>query len=752
MAGRHEGSLSSDISPVHRELTLRLRELRARAGVTYAELSHRTGYSASSLSRILSGVRVPKIELLEGLFEALDVESEDQTLLSDLCFRAQAEALQPEAAATDDEETGNVWLQRSLQELRTAAGQPSIRHIAELASGLSATTVHRVLRAQDQHHEHVLGVARALTQLLPPEADRHRALTNVNAALYRVRPRPGLPLSEVSDPFHLEVHYSIDSIFAGLPMLPAYVDREHDRELVKVVERAAAGVSQIAVLVGEAGTGKTRACWEALKLLRERDEPWRLWHPLDPSRPDAALAELDDVAPYTVVWLNEAQLYLGPDTRGEQLGEGLRNLLRDPGRAPVLVLATLWPHYWHALTARTEQDPHPNARELLDGHSIQVPDTFSGPDLATLTDKADLDPRLSKAADYAHDGRITQYLAGVPVLMDRYHEAPVATRALIHAAMDARRLGAGPRLPLAWLADAAPGYLTDDEWAQTGGGWLQYALEYVTTPCNGISGILTPVKMDAPRNRRDRLAIVAPLAGRHGSAGQGPLYQLADYLDQHGRRHRADQIPPIDFWTAAAAHAHPADLTALGNAAWARGLYRDGAQLHKLATTHGNACAAAKLVDHFHTLHPADHRPARWAAAHVALDDPAAVARLLDSLRQAGAEQEAAVLLGRGPAAHVALDDPAAVARLLDSLRQAGAEQEAAVLLGRGPAAHVALDDPAAVARLLDSLRQAGAEEQATGVGLFDQFIEINDHREQFRFGREPDGSAASLWMWEDLV
>ena len=24
----------------------------------------------------------------------------------------------------------------------------------------------------------------------------------------------------------------------------------------------------------------------------------------------------------------------------------------------------------------------------------------------------------------------------------------------------------------------------------------------------------------------------------------GPLYRLADYLDQHGRAHRKDQIPP----------------------------------------------------------------------------------------------------------------------------------------------------------------------------------------------------------------
>ena len=73
--------------------------------------------------------------------------------------------------------------------------------------------------------------------------------------------------------------------------------------------------------------------------------PWRLWHPIDPSRPDAALRELPGIGPRTVVWLNEAQFYLdvADGGLGERVAAGLRELLRDPARAPVLVLATLWP-------------------------------------------------------------------------------------------------------------------------------------------------------------------------------------------------------------------------------------------------------------------------------------------------------------------------------------------------------------------------------------------------------------------------
>ncbi|MFH8371438.1 hypothetical protein, partial [Streptomyces sp. NPDC018031] len=500
----------------------------------------------------------------------------------------------------------------------------------------------------------------------------------------------GRPVGEFDDQLALdalEVHPALDAgTGGGRPSaLPTYIPREHDRRLRVVVAAAAAGHSGIAVLVGGSSTGKTRALWEAA---RQLPDGWRLWHPITPTRPDAALAELPDIAPRTVVWLNEAQYYLEADPLGEHVAAGLRDLLHDTNRGPVLVLATLWPEHWDRLTTRTAPDRHAHARELLDGHKIDVPDAFTPADLTALADTRDADPRLAEAADRVQDGQITQYLAGVPVLMARYRAARGATRALIHAAMDARRLGAGPHLPLAWLADAAPGYLTDTEWNTTGGDWLARALDYLTTPCNGIPGILTPVKTTAPRNQRHRRPATAGRAGgQPAGSGQGPHYQLADYLDQHGRRHRTGQIPPIDFWTAAATHAHPADLTDLGDAAWSRGLYRDAAQLHKHATTHGNPHAAAALVDQLHTLHPTDPRPAQWATTHAALDHPHVVSSLLGVLRGAGAGQVA--VLAERAAAHVALDHPHAVAILLDVLRGAGAEGQVGALLARDPAAHV---------------------------------------------------------------
>jgi hypothetical protein len=166
----------------------------------------------------------------------------------------------------------------------------------------------------------------------------------------------GRPLDEVTDPFALEVHRPVqpEDAPAGLPELPAYVPRGHDQVLAEVVRAAAGGRSGIAVLVGGSSVGKTRACWEALALLRDQDPAWRLWHPIDPSGPDTALAELPGIGPRTVVWLNEAQFYLDPAGAGlgERVAAGLRELLRDPARAPALILATMWPGFWGTLTTR----------------------------------------------------------------------------------------------------------------------------------------------------------------------------------------------------------------------------------------------------------------------------------------------------------------------------------------------------------------------------------------------------------------
>ncbi|KUO09398.1 hypothetical protein AQJ58_25755 [Streptomyces sp. DSM 15324] len=601
-------------------------------------------------------------------------------------------------------------LKELLYEVHLAADAPSldeiVRDIADddgLPGSPGPDTVHRLITDNERPGQQadVVAVATVLARRArwdaPDLAGRVRELW-VQAGTAQ---GAGRPISDLRGDVRLVldgglgVHPALDTDGARerFGALPAYVPRDHDAHVKAVVDAAKAGHSGIAVLVGGSSTGKTRALWEAVG---ELPDSWRLWHPLSPTAPDAVLASLPDIAPKTVVWLNEAQHYLTPTPLGEQVAAGLRELLNDPSRGPVLVLGTLWPQHWDTLTTR---DRHAGARELLGGHKIDVPDAFTPADLAALDAT---DPRLAQAAQDAKSAQVTQYLAGVPYLMDRYGAARRATLAFIHAAMDARRLGAGLHLPLAWLADAAPGYLDDDEYRTLDRNWLTRALDYVTTSCNGIPGILTLVTNSGPRNQRTRREPTP--------SPQGPHYLLADYLDQHGRQHRAETIPPIDFWTAAAQRARPADLCILGEAAWSRGLYRDAAQLHKNATAHGDPNAPQSLVSHFRDLHPTDPRPAHWAAAHAAIDHPGAVSLLFDYLTHGAVEQ--AMVLAKRAAAHVALDDPGTVLGLLARLRRDGAIEQATTLATRA-ATHMALDDPGEVTRLLDDLRRAGAVEQA---------------------------------------
>jgi hypothetical protein len=420
-----------------------------------------------------------------------------------------------------------------------------------------------------------------------------------------VRPA-GRPLDEVMDPFALEVHRPVqpEDAPAGLPALPAYVPREHDMELGRVARGAAEGSSGIAVLVGGSSTGKTRACWEALQLLRDRPGQWRLWHPIDPSRPDAALRELPAIGPRTVVWLNEAQFYLDvvDGGLGERVAAGLRELLRDPARGPVLVLATLWPQFWDGLTSRPAggADPHAQARELLVGHDITVPAAFTAAQLQRLGEAGDA--RLVLAAGSAPDGEVIQFLAGAPELLARYRNAPLAAAALIHAAMDARRLGMGPALPQAFLEAAAPGYLTGTEWDALGEDWLEQALAYAAAPCKGVPGPLTRI-----RSRPGTTRSVAPSGGTasHVSGEDEPLYRLADYLEQLGRRERGGVYPPESLWATFTTTGEPDLLRQLGKQAEDRGRFqhavrlyiqaadRDAAARHALARLREQAGASA---------------------------------------------------------------------------------------------------------------------------------------------------------------
>ncbi|MFH9355235.1 hypothetical protein [Kitasatospora sp. NPDC017646] len=423
-------------------------------------------------------------------------------------------------------------------------------------------------------------------------------------------------------------------------IMPGYVHRAHDQELDSAVRDVIEGRSRMVVLVGSSSTGKTRACWEAVQPLADQD--WTLWHPFDPTRAEAALADLERVGPRTVVWLNEAQHYLGHLQAGERIAAALHTLLTRPDRGPVLVLGTLWLEYANAYTALPrlgEPDPYSRTRELLTGHTLTVPDTFDRHALDTAQALAgDGDRLLADALTRARDtGRLAQDLAGAPELLRRYEQADPAARALLEAAMDARRLGVGLHLPQTFLTAAATDYLTDHDWDQLTDNWAQATYADLARPVHGKQA---PLRRANARPARHQPGSPGT-APAHGPAAE-PAFRLADYLEQHGHRYRERLCPPASFWHAAHSHlTEPGDLEVLAHAAADRRRFRIAYGLFRRAEELGSDVRLHLADVHFEIgdLRGAEqlYREAVADGQHAALDLLGNVQEELGDI--AGAEQ-----------------------------------------------------------------------------------------------------------------
>lgn len=483
-----------------------------------------------------------------------------------------------------------------LYKLHLDAGTPTMDELAAAAADDDSLpgapgkdTVHRILVSPEvpPSQADVVAVVVALARMAAWDPDDARSRARDLWVEARMSMPLGQPISDC-DPIALEIHRPIDALpvdaDAELPPLPAYVLRAHDHKLREVVDRAAAGASGIAILVGGSSTGKTRACWEAVQQL---PAGWRLWHPINPSHPQAILDQLDALGPRTVVWLNETQLYLDtPDEAGEQVAAHLRDAIRNPDLAPLLVLGTLWPNHWDALTTGPPSSSSPrvraHSRALLSGAAIRVPANFDEAAQQSLKVAAVSDSRLRQALRQADQGRIAQYLAGGPALVERYETAPAAARALVEAAMDARRMGHGTDIPLPFLKRAAWDYLGEFEQDQLGDDWLETALAYNSTTVHGVRGLLTPCRQASQGSE-------STVAGRL-------TYRLADYLEHHGWLERRFLMPPEGFWKTAAEHIHLSDdLMNLANAAHIRWRKKLAADLYgRIADTQPKAFA--KLI------------------------------------------------------------------------------------------------------------------------------------------------------------
>ena len=390
----------------------------------------------------------------------------------------------------------------------------------------------------------------------------------------REGPVLGQYIQDLPGPLELGVHKAVSAGNAQLPVLPEYVPRDHDRQLRAIIEAADRASAMIA-LVGDSSTGKTRALWQTLRYLPGQ---WRVWSPAGAAALNDGLAS-SRVGPRTVVWLDDVHDYLNPAfPLAGDIAERLIGLLSDRSADPVLVVATLWPEDWQKLTAQPRRVGEERAPAgsparipvLLDRATrIQVPPVFGRDDLAAARSMAEHDLRLALALQSAVGGKITQYLAGTPKLLERYETARPEAKALVDVAVDARRFGHANQLPDRLLIEAAPGYIDPDTWDQLSDDWHAGALDSLTQDWRGLPGPLTRIR------------------ARPGETGAGvPEYKLADALQQTIGQDRRYAAPPHEFWAAATRHAHTEDLARIGNAAQTRSRFRDAARIYLQGRRH----------------------------------------------------------------------------------------------------------------------------------------------------------------------
>ncbi|MFD3309954.1 helix-turn-helix domain-containing protein [Streptomyces sp. NPDC058694] len=576
-------------------------------------------------------------------------------------------------------------------------------------SGLGRTTVQEAFRADGAipSAETVAALARALGL---PEGElldfQRRAAAHRNGLVPGTGEGPGRPI-EQWDPHDLEVHPSEAAASASsVRALSGYVHRAHDQVLADAVGEVMEGRSRMLVLIGSSSTGKTRACWEAVQPLAA--EGWLLWHPYDPTRAEAALADLERVAPHTVVWFNEAQHYLGDLQAGERIAAALHTLVTDPGCGPVLILGTLWPEYEDQYTTVPRPgspDPHSRARELLTGRTVTVPDAFDQEALGAAARLAqDGDRQLADAlARAGTHGHVAQDLAGAPELLRRYKHGAPAVRALLEAAMDARRLSVGLHLPRAFLTAAAADYLADDDWDRLTNDWAEAAYASLARPVHGKQ---VPLGRTNPRPARR-----PPIGQTSASAAAppaGPTLRLADYLEQHGRIARHLLCPPASFWHAAYTHlTHPDDLNSLAEAAEDMGRAQWAHHLRLRAAGAGHSGAMIKVA--WARERAGDREGAEalfWQVADAG--DPRGLKFLGQSLEMAGDRE------GAKPFYQQAADagDPDAIRGLARMREQVGDLDGAEALYRRAADA----GDPNSMSNLMMMREHAGDRESAEAI------------------------------------
>jgi predicted negative regulator of RcsB-dependent stress response len=476
----------------------------------------------------------------------------------------------PELAAALDQLRRGRSL--SLQGLADAAAELPPRGGRQAA--LPRSTASDLLRAKSMPEVETLVTFLTACGIREEEAQQPWLQALNRVANQHHRCPPGAVRVRDARPRMLGVHAAIQTaqpLEAAQPVpadgeLPPYVPRDFDADLHTKLTRAQ-HQGGFVLLVGDSSVGKTRALFETVQAVLP---DWWLLHPRDAG----ALREFAaHPTGRTVVWLDELQDYL--DFPGGVPAGQVRELIA----AGVVLVATCWPgehNKRRALPKDGQPDPYANDRRLLDlADVLHVPAAFSSHERRRAEELASTDRRIRIALDTS-DAGFTQVMAAGPELIRHWTQAPAYAKAVITAALDARRVGAHAPLTRDYLTDATPGYLNEREVATAPPDWLEKALAYATRLLHGATAALTPV-----------------------SAGMGAIagYQVADYLHQYALHARRREHLPDTVWHALVRRHHPDDTGRLADKAERRGRDHEAFTLYQRLADRGDEYASRRLAE-----------------------------------------------------------------------------------------------------------------------------------------------------------
>jgi eukaryotic-like serine/threonine-protein kinase len=298
-------------------------------------------------------------------------------------------------------------------------------------------------------------------------------------------------VQDLSDPIAVGVHPAAAVEVGGLiDRIPPYITRDIEPELHAVLQRGG-----FVLLVGESAAGKTRAAFEATRLLLGC---CRFAAPSSREALPALLEVLGETGDY-VVWLDDLERFLG---YGGLTTSVLHRLLSPPVRT--VVVATMRSQEYDRYRDRIEvellgadRDVWREGRAVLRQAQVVHLDRRWTPEEQSRVRAHTSDHRLAQALNLAHRFGIAETLAAGPELAEAWRHGWTPGHhprgaALVAAAVGARKVGYHRALPLEVLERMHTAYLAERGGPELHPEPIAEAVLWSTTPTfpNGANSLL----------------------------------------------------------------------------------------------------------------------------------------------------------------------------------------------------------------------------------------------------------------------